>query len=259
MTWLVVNADDGGLAASTDAAILRCAREGIVRATSVVATGATAADFVPAARAAGLDVGLHVNLTQGRPLTRCPSLTGPEGTFLAKGELWRRAEAGHVDDAEIRAEVAAQRERFAALGGEASHVDGHNHVHLLPAVQEALGGWDVWVRVPLERGGQPAYLPTVFTPWARRLEGPAKRTDGFAGYAFCEDPCEEVFLASLAADARVIEFMVHPGARRGSPFASSPRREREVETLCAPGLRAELERRGMQLAGFREVPCASRS
>lgn len=255
MTWLVVNADDAGLAASTDAAILRCARDGVVRAATVVANGPTAADFVAAARPAGLDLGLHVNLTEGQPLTACPSLVGTDGRFTRKGEIWRRAVEGVVDGDEVRAEVAAQRARLEELGVTASHVDGHNHVHLLPAVQAALAGWDVWVRVPLERGGQPAYLPPVFTEWARRLEGAARRADRFAGYAFSEDPSETVFVASLDPGARVTEFMVHPGSRDGSPFVSSPCRDRETGTLCAPGLRQELERRGVCLAGFAEVPC----
>lgn len=255
MTWLVVNADDAGLAASTDAAILRCAREGIVRAATVVANGPTAADFVGPAREAGLDLGLHVNLTEGRPLTSCPGLVGPDGRFPPKAEVWRRAAEGLVDADEVRVEVAAQRARLEELGVEASHVDGHNHVHLLPAVRAALAGWDVWVRVPLERGGQPAYLPSVFTDWARRLEGGARRADGFAGFAFCDDPSEGVFLESVDPSARVVEFMVHPGAREGSPFASSALRDREVETLCAPRVRSELERRGVRVAAFREVPC----
>jgi predicted glycoside hydrolase/deacetylase ChbG (UPF0249 family) len=254
LTWLVVNADDAGLAASTDAAILRCAREGIVRAATVVANGPTAAEFVAASRHVDLDLGLHVNLTEGRPLTPCPGLAGPDGRFPPKAELWRRAAEGLVDADEVRAEVAAQRARLEELGVTASHVDGHNHVHLLPAVRAALAGWDVWVRVPLERGGQPPYLPSVFTDWARELEDAARRADAFAGFAFCDDPSEGVFLESVPS-AGVVEFMVHPGAREGSPFASSALREREVETLCSPRVRNELERRGVRVAGFREAPC----
>jgi hypothetical protein len=64
-----------------------------------------------------------------------------------------------------------------------------------------------------------------------------------------------VFLDSLDPDARVTEFMVHPGSRRGTRFVSSPRRDRETAVLCDAGLREELERRGWRLAGFSEVAC----
>jgi len=80
MRWLVVNADDAGFAEPTDAAILRCARAGIVRSATVAANGPTADAFVRQALDAGLDLGLHVNLTGGRPLA------GPHGlAFLDEG------------------------------------------------------------------------------------------------------------------------------------------------------------------------------
>ena len=81
MSRLVVCADDAGFARSTDEAILRCAREGIVCAASVVAGGPTAERFLAEAADAGLELGLHFNLTEGR------ALAGP-ATTLTDGEAF---------------------------------------------------------------------------------------------------------------------------------------------------------------------------
>ncbi len=259
MSWLVVNADDGGFAGGKDDAILRCARGGLVKSVSVIANGATTAAFVARARDEGLDPGVHLNLTEGRPLAGpVDSLTDERGAFPGKAEAWRRAAAGELDADEVRREVTAQWERLAGLGVKPTHVDGHNHVHLFPAVREALAelAADLWLRVPCDPV-PPEDLTPAFAAWTRELKGPWKRTDCFVGYGFARDPTTDAFLRCVREVGRVTEFMVHPGAREGTPFSCSPLRDRETEALCSASLRRELERRGFVLASFAEVdPCA---
>jgi predicted glycoside hydrolase/deacetylase ChbG (UPF0249 family) len=258
VSWLVVNADDGGFAEGKDDAILRCARAGLVKSVSVIANGATTAAFVARARDAGLDLGLHVNLTEGRPLAGLQdSLTDARGTFPGKAEAWRRAAADELDAGEVRREVTAQWERLAALGVAPTHVDGHNHVHLFPPVGEVLAelAANLWVRVPCDPV-LPEDLPPAFPAWTRELRGPWKRTGCFVGYGFARDPTPDGFLACVPEQGRVTEFMVHPGAREGTPFSCSPLRDRETDALCSTSLRRELERRGFVLASFAEVACA---
>jgi predicted glycoside hydrolase/deacetylase ChbG (UPF0249 family) len=253
---LVVNADDGGFRPGKDDAILRCARAGVVRSVSVMANGATAGGFVKRGRDAGLDLGLHLNLTEGRSLggASARSLTDAEGRFLGKAEAWRRAAAGELDADELRREVRSQWERLAGLGVRPTHVDGHNHVHLFPVVREVLAelAAGLWVRVPCDPV-LPRDLPPAFAEWTRELRGPWRRTDSFVGYGFARDPTVDAFLACLPGRPGVTEFMVHPGAREGAPFSSSPLRDRETDVLCSPALRARLEQRGVVLASFAEV------
>jgi predicted glycoside hydrolase/deacetylase ChbG (UPF0249 family) len=259
VSWLVVNADDGGLAATTDEAILRCARHGVVRSASVVANGPTAAAFVRRALTQGLDLGLHLNLTQGVALAGAhPTLTDARGRFFPKAEAWRRAAAGVIDPDAVGREADAQWERLVALGAEPTHVDGHNHVHLFPAARDVLAelAAGAWVRTPRDREAPPADLPPVFATWVEGLDGPWRRTERFAGFGFSREPSADGFLASLADGARVTEFMVHPGAREGSAFSASPLRAREEEILCSPLLAREIDRRGFRLASFAEVSCA---
>ena len=258
MSFLIVNADDGGLAQSTDDAILKCAAAGILKSATVVANGPTTDRFVQAALAQGLDLGLHINLTQGRALAGPhESLTDRDGVFRPKGAVWRRAEAGELVASAVRKEVAAQWERLCALGVRPSHVDGHNHVHLFPACRGVLEelARGLWVRAPLGRRAGPADLPPVVRTWGEAMRGPWKTTDRFTGYAFCEEPTAEVFLSSLEDGARVTEFMVHPGAREGSPHCSSELRDREADILCSVFLDREIDRRGFRTVSFLEAPC----
>jgi len=245
MILLVVNADDAGFDRATDDAILRCTR--IVRNATVAVNGPTAAEFVP--RAQGMDLGVHVNLTEGMSLTGpLKTLTDADGRFcLRKEEFWDRARRGEIDPFEVRREVRAQWERGEALGIRATHVDGHNHVHILPAVREALPR-DVYVRVPLDRVRPPPFL---HLPWAADARG--RRTDRFTGYRFAEEPSEETFLASLEGMEGTVEFMVHPGARPGSPFVSSAARDREALVLSSPSLGAGLVRRGVRVLSFADL------
>jgi predicted glycoside hydrolase/deacetylase ChbG (UPF0249 family) len=261
MAQLLINADDAGFAASTDTAILACAAAGVLRCASVAANGATAATFVARARDLGIDLGLHLNLTEGRPLAGPHrTLTGADGRFIGdKRELWRRAGAGALDPAEIAAETRAQWQRLLDLSASPSHADGHNHVHLFPAAAQVLVQLEPrpWCRVPLDRGQPPGDFVAPFATWARALAGAAPHVEGFTGDAFSGQPCVDVLLASLPPEAVTIELMVHPGARPGSPFVASPDRDREAAVLADPALRAALERRGFAAARFVDLPCAS--
>ena len=72
---LIVNADDFGLTRGVSAGILAARRHGIVTGTTVLVTAALDRDQLAEARASGLGIGLHVNLTLGRPLTGAKSFT----------------------------------------------------------------------------------------------------------------------------------------------------------------------------------------
>jgi len=234
-TRLVVCADDAGLAPSTDDAILRCCNEGIVRSVSVVAGGATADDFV--ARA-GVEVGLHVNLTEGRALAGpAPTLTDSDGCFrYEKREFWRHAD--ELDPGEVAREVAAQWAWLCARAKPA-HVNGHNHVHVFAPVRAALPA-GCRVRVPAD----PRLPAEVF---ARATDPPCH----FTGHEFCLTPTAAVFLRSVRAP--LTDFMVHPGARPGSAFTEAAERDRETEVLCSTALREALDGRGIELNRFGDL------
>uniref|UniRef100_UPI00358E3159 carbohydrate deacetylase isoform X2 n=1 Tax=Myxine glutinosa TaxID=7769 RepID=UPI00358E3159 len=96
------------------------------------------------AKLAGLPLGLHVNITEGKPVadldqlehdSRVPSLLGPDGTFCGKHGFRQRLEEGGIDLDEVEKEIRAQILRFVLLvGSHPKHADGHQHFHVLPGV-----------------------------------------------------------------------------------------------------------------------------
>lgn len=84
------------------------------------------------------------------------SLLGREGFFLGKMGFREAVAAGEVALPQVREELEAQLSRFRELLGRApTHVDGHQHVHVLPG---ARGGGAVVRSGP---GGSPGSSPSL--------------------------------------------------------------------------------------------------
>ena len=85
-------------------------------------------------------VGLHFNLTLGIPLGNMPWLC-PTGAFPALPAIVRASLAWHIPRDEIATEFTRQFNAFEqSMGCQPDFVDGHQHVHVLPGVREAVLG-----------------------------------------------------------------------------------------------------------------------
>ncbi|OGT47302.1 MAG: hypothetical protein A3E83_00790 [Gammaproteobacteria bacterium RIFCSPHIGHO2_12_FULL_41_20] len=85
-----------------------------------------------------LDIGMHFNLTEGNALST--TFSHYYGSHLfSLGHLMMRAYARQLNQAVIEDECCAQLERFvSATGMLPDFIDGHQHVHQLPIVREAM-------------------------------------------------------------------------------------------------------------------------
>mmetsp|Transcript_14246 Transcript_14246/g.34452 ORF Transcript_14246/g.34452 Transcript_14246/m.34452 type:complete len:133 (+) Transcript_14246:140-538(+) len=83
---LLVCADDMGLCAQRDSGILSAFSQGIVSSASLLVTGSTAQDAARRAKEEGLMLGLHLNLTEGPPVSLSTSLLCRQGHKRAAGE-----------------------------------------------------------------------------------------------------------------------------------------------------------------------------
>lgn len=132
MKTVIVNADDYAMDAGVDAAILRLAQTGAVTATSAMVCPARWGEATRALRdAPALSVGLHFDLTS--PFV--------EGEFPAQKlpRLMAAAHARLLDRAALRREVDRQLSLFEkGMGRAPDFADGHQHVHHLPVIREAL-------------------------------------------------------------------------------------------------------------------------
>jgi hopanoid biosynthesis associated protein HpnK len=155
---LIVNADDLGLHEDINRGIYLAHSKGIVTSTSLVACGEAFADASAMIQECpDLDVGVHLTLIEERPLSsprEVPGLVGADGRFLPSyRRLTARVLGGRVSPGEVRKELRAQIERVVATGRRPSHLDGHQHVHVLPmiwrVVTELASEYGIrWIRIP---------------------------------------------------------------------------------------------------------------
>jgi hopanoid biosynthesis associated protein HpnK len=176
---LIVNADDFGLTAGVNRAILELHEAGVLTSATLMARAAAAAEAIGMVRATpALGVGCHVVLVDGDPVLpphEIPTLVDPgTGRFHpTMGAFLQRLYTGRIRAAEMEAEAAAQLALLKAEGLALTHVDTHKHVHMFPAVLKAVmraaaGSGIRSIRNPFE----PAWSlnATPGGPWLRRTE-----------------------------------------------------------------------------------------
>ncbi len=119
-------------------------------------TGEAAQEAVELARShPRLAVGLHLVLVDGRPALpagELPSLTGGGAGFpFRPARTGTRLQFSGRAREEARREIRAQLERFRQTGLRLSHVDGHHHFHLHPAVLAILAELAAEFEIPAIR------------------------------------------------------------------------------------------------------------
>jgi chitin disaccharide deacetylase len=140
MTAIILNADDYAMTDGVSRSIEALAYGGRLSATSVMTTMPEWPVSAPrlAVYRDRIAIGLHLNLTLGAPSGPMPKLA-PGGAFPSLGALLQSALLGRLDRAEIRAEIVRQLDLFERyLGHAPDHVDGHQHVQVLPVIRGEL-------------------------------------------------------------------------------------------------------------------------
>lgn len=133
---LALCADDFGAAPGISDAIVELATAGRLAAVSCLANAAHWPGAAPSLRgvAERVDVGLHFNLSEGRPLS--PELARIWPQLPALPRLIAMAHLGLLPRSAIRAEFETQLAAFCeAIGAAPRFIDGHQHVHHLPGVR----------------------------------------------------------------------------------------------------------------------------
>ena len=162
---VVLHADDLGFNRAVTDGILHGFRCGLLTSTSLLANAPDAAraldewqqlldeqatGFLPSADvrrrlgdpATAFDLGIHLNLTQGRPLSGAAypaELLDRDGRFPGVWTLFRRLRRPRPDWlAAVKAELARQIELVLDHGLRPTHVNGHQYIEMLPAVAAML-------------------------------------------------------------------------------------------------------------------------
>src|SRR5947199_9849980 len=154
---LVVNADDFGLSTGVNRGILEAHAAGVVSSVSVLVNAPGWPDALRRLRdlgpAPGLGVGLHLNLTMGRPVSWGGSLADARtGRFHTLRALVARAFAGRLDPGDVAIQCAAQLARLRNAGLVVTHLDSPRHLHVLPGAWGAVAETARAAGVPVLRG-----------------------------------------------------------------------------------------------------------
>ena len=242
---LIVTADDVGLDPGMTAGAIRAHREGIVTACSVVASGGAFDDAVTRLRdVPSLAVGVHLALVEERSLTglRMPrKYTTFVPLYLARV----------ISIAAIERELRAQIERVLGTGLRVMHLNGHQHLHLLPRIFALVARlareYEIpYVRIVDDRGGTARSLAmSALSALGRRARNPSFTNDRTIGVAIAGHLDDVVPLLDHVEG--VTELVTHPGIGVTGYPAWRYGWDRDTRALCAPGLREEIAKRGIEL------------
>ncbi len=272
---MIVNADDLGLSSGVDRGILEAHERGIVTSTTVLANlpGAAAGIALVQRRAPALGLGLHLNLTFGRPLLppeQVPSLVDAGGRFVGVTRGFFSTRRWHL--AQVRLELEAQLARFVELAGVLpDHLDSHQLVGSLSPVCRAvmLDLADAHA-LPVRRGGLPGLrverepsvgghtAASLFKSWSTgTFMGVYARVslepDALEVRFFDRGATPETLLRILGALPHgVTELVCHPGYL-DVPADAYRGRETELRALTDPRMRRKVEACGIRLVTFGEL------
>jgi predicted glycoside hydrolase/deacetylase ChbG (UPF0249 family) len=267
-------ADDYALSPGVSRGILEALGAGRLSAASVMTTR----PFWPKGAhelrqfKAKADIGLHLNLTLGRPLGDMPAFAAT-GRLPEISQVLRAARRSELPQAEIGQEISRQLDGFCAhFDAAPTFVDGHQHVQVLPQIRAALFACleekgfpgKVWLRDSSDRPWRIARRGAELTKalgiaWLGRgfaTEASARgyvTNEGFSGFS-AFDPAHDYaadFARYLRAPGRRHLIMCHPGYCDEELVAADPvtlSRERELGFLLSPVFRAVLDRKRARLA-----------
>ena len=275
---LIVNADDLGLHEDINRGIETAHVDGIVTSASLSAVGQAFEHAVTLCRRCpDLDVGIHLTLVEERPLTD-PSLLGGlvnrSGRFpKSHTGLVVRSLAGRVSPSAVRRELRAQIDKVLEAGIRPSHLDAHQHVHLLPGIWGAVlalaSEYGIpWIRMPrfspIGVGGPSPVLAALRVGMntlqgiRRSSLGTLRAPDATPALGLSGHLTTDGILAALhdAPQGSVSELVMHPGVTTPSlkdRYEWGYDWSGETAALTDPTLRTTLRSIGFSLRSFSDL------
>jgi chitin disaccharide deacetylase len=272
--YLIVNADDYGYFRCVSKGILKAATHGIVTATGVLANAPHFGEHAAMLRDCDkVDAGVHLNLTNGVPLTSelRQGLSRWSGRFAGKVAMAGALLSGAVKTDDACREWRAQIERCLQEGLIVKFLNSHEHIHLLPSlfsvVKALASDYGIrHIRFPtsqfagrlsgssLFRGAVVKALETMNRP---RADVRTARFLGMEASGKLDLPYLERTIPRLAP-GEIYELMCHPG-EFDAQEVNDARLLRyhdwkgELSTLTSPAARDLLRHHGVRLIGYRHL------
>lgn len=263
--FLIVNADDFGLCEEITHGIIKAYQGGIVTATSVAVNGGYFHASAGVLKDSGIDAGIHLTFVGGEKPVSGPvdGLVDDNGMFLKNyREIIPRLVSGKFNKNALKKELYEQISILKDAGVHISHIDSHQHLHLLPSVKTII--LDIadqfkikWIRAPRSkpRSLESLGMNTLALLLKRKLTTSGLRsTDHFAGFEQRGRINETSLLAILPnLKPGITELMVHPGYDASLRYDWGYSWEAELEGLASAAVKESLKRNGICLTNFMEM------
>lgn len=278
MPRLIINADDLGVNPQRSHGIFQAFEFGVVRSASLLPNFPDSNTAARHARERDLACGLHLNFTDGYPLSQpgdIPSLLNAQGQFYAPETFFRLLRENAVDPVHIERETRAQCEWILEHYGLPTHLDGHHHIHIepqiTPVIIPVLERYSIsCVRLPLEE----PLPPFGYNVEEARLARIAARnaiakaaqvlfdahgllyTQHFRGATLVGNSSMKNLRHVLTRlPEGTCELMTHPGSQMafGDEFSIDPQRQTELAMLLHEELPGLLRDRKIELITYREL------
>jgi predicted glycoside hydrolase/deacetylase ChbG (UPF0249 family) len=275
---VIINADDFGLCQGVNDAVAKARTEGLLTSATLMVNMPCADQAVEIAKSLpNLGVGVHLNLTEGRPVSKNSYLCNPQGDFAYSAErLCLLSLFSKKFRAAIKIELFTQVEWLKDKGITPTHLDSHKHIHtfpsIFPIVLELARRFDIpAIRLPLERqrfseahwpppGRKGLIKSYIIRNMARlnRLQGPGLfRTSEFLGIAHTgRIDVDFLKAAFLYNSAPVVEIMTHPGFAEGLGQSGSrlvEQRLKELQALCSEQTKFYLSKAEIELVNYGQL------
>jgi hopanoid biosynthesis associated protein HpnK len=277
---LIINADDFGLHESINSGIIQAHRDGCVTSATLVAQGAAFDQAVDLARQfPGLGVGVHLTLVGLRPVAH-----GDVGSLLTNdGSFWpdylaftREYLKGRIKPEHVETELRWQLQKVVGSGIKITHLDSHQHLHVLPGLPRIIGGLACEfgikrIRIPAE---PLSFMRTDEWSWGRllgrtvltgcaigarrwyRRQG-LRYPDCFLGMLSGGRTNHQNLQAILSQlPEGITEIMVHPGCDNAvldATYHWGYQWQSELKALRAPAILEKLRQMAVTLISYREL------
>jgi hopanoid biosynthesis associated protein HpnK len=278
---IIINADDFGLCEGVNRAVVKAHTEGLLTSATIMTNAAASEQAVQLAKSLpSLGVGLHLNLTEGKPLLKdgpAKCLAGPNGDFAAGPEklFFLSITSRRIRHA-IELEADAQIRWMLDKGLKLTHIDSHKHIHTIPPIFRivcrlaqkygiAAIRWPMEARKftdnhwppPAPKGLARSRTITALAKINRLQNSAYFKTDAFLGIAHT-GRIDLSFLQSACRQnsAQVTEIMTHPAFPEGLDPAKTrllEQRKVELDALCCQQTKSCFEEAKIELVHYGQL------
>lgn len=277
MKYLIVSADDFGLAKSVNEGIVKAYKDGIVTSVNLVPSGEAFENALELIKSLEIeDAGAHLALTETASLSdnsKVPSLIGKDGRFPKNhGDFFPKLFLKKLDLSQVYTELNNQLERIEKAGVRITCLSGHEHIQMMP---EILG---VFIRLAAEYNipsirclyGEKLFnsmqlgriyrslVLAYFTGRMRKdlARAGIKHADNFIGFLDSGNLTKEILINMAGSlEEGTTELVCHPGflgPEIRSRYRFHLNCEQELSALTDGSVRKALEDAGVKLISYRD-------